>query len=69
MAKLENVIIEFKCKHCDKITEMSAQDLMEAGSGGAPCCDCAFEEYDLNVLRVYMMFDMRGKNEFFSNDR
>jgi len=57
MATLENVIIKFKCKHCDKKIEMSAQELMEAGTEGSPHCDCTFEEYNLDVVGVYLMFN------------
>lgn len=54
MAKLEDVIIKYKCKHCGKETEGSALELMEAGTEGPPYCDCTDEYEFFDVINVYM---------------
>ena len=61
MAKLENVVIKFKCKHCKKEIKMTALDLLEAGNVGSPYCNCTEEDDDeLDVLSVSLK---KGKGE------
>ncbi len=41
MPSLEDVIIQFKCKHCKRESKMTAAELMEAGAEGPPYCECS----------------------------
>ena len=54
MAKLEDVIIKFKCKYCKEESEMSADDIMNAGIEGPPYCTCTDDNTDLEVIDVYI---------------
>lgn len=52
MANLEDVIIKFKCKYCKRKSEMTAEDLMNAGTEGPPYCTCTEYNTDLDVIDV-----------------
>ena len=54
MSNLKDVIIKFKCKHCETTTQMSAEDLMEAGTEGPPYCMCTGECIEFEVTDVQM---------------
>ena len=55
MANLEDVMIKFKCKYCKQETEISADDLIEAGTEGPPYCSCCIGYcIDLDVIGVYL---------------
>lgn len=52
MATLEDVNIQFQCKHCKSKSNMTASELMEAGIEGPPYCICSDD--DLDVINVKM---------------
>ena len=55
MAKLKDVIILFSCNHCNRISKMTAADLLEAGTEGEPYCNCdEGEPGKLEVTKVYI---------------
>lgn len=55
LAKLKDVIIQFGCNYCNHVSEMTAANLLEAGTEGEPYCDCGKgEPGDLEVTKVYI---------------
>ena len=61
--KLNDVIIKFKCKHCKREIEISAEDLMNAGTEGPPYCDCTkdYDDYDIISVEILKIKDTNHK--------
>ena len=60
---LKDVIIKFKCKHCKKETEMTVEDLMEAGVEGPPYCTCTEENDKLDVIGTHLQNETSIENQ------
>lgn len=55
LAKLKDVIIQFVCNYCNHVSEMTAADILNAGTEGEPYCNCELNESgDLEVTKVYI---------------